>query len=561
MILARPPVRGLEGHEGDGSPLCADHRQAAHVAGALSQSLVERHAVGLDPWHDDGPDAVGRPRGRGRARPRRPPRPRPHERWARRRVPAPRPPALRELPRRPFTALHEVDVDVDVPALSRSTSATARRSRTTRFHDSYDADAVERWWRVLRLTDDVFSSFRSRFTGKASPSQLFWHGFDLAHARYTGGRRPRSRRRPRTAEAYSHELISFGWWPGDDRLTPYPAFYAYTAPEPPGLRDHPLRPTAAAWHDTGNGSLAILAYDDVRATGAPALTCSSSSRAPTARVRRPRTGTSPVWQRLRRAIPGKTASPDGLPLPLRSTASRASPPAPARIAIADPPANAEAVLRQARALRRGGRRGRRLPRARPDAATRSRTCCSRTRCSTASRPRSRRSSQGSADLLPRARGRRAAAPPQPDLQLRGRRAPRPRPRRRRRSPTCRPTASSTSAARSRRATTSAADDPRRRRRRAVRPRPALRGRGRARARRPRRGLRGHVGPDPAERRGGARRRDRAAQPLRQPDHRRPRRGPQAAVPRRSPRAAWPPTSTPPPARASRRPTSPGTGRR
>ena len=78
---------------------------------------------------------------------------------------------------------------------------------------------------------------------------------------------------------------------------------------------------------------------------------------------------------------------------------------------------------------------------------------------------------------------------------------------------------------------------------------------------PRRDLRGHVGPDPAERRGGARRRDRPAQPLRQPDHRRPRRGPQAAVPLARPRAAWPPTSTRPPARASRRPTSPGTARR
>jgi hypothetical protein len=74
---------------------------------------------------------------------------------------------------------------------------------------------------------------------------------------------------PVTAEAYSHEVIAFGWWPGDDRRTPFPAFYSYTAPEPSGLADRPLEPGAAAWQDTGNGSLAVLPYDDVRAAPDP----------------------------------------------------------------------------------------------------------------------------------------------------------------------------------------------------------------------------------------------------------------------------------------------------
>ncbi len=151
-------------------------------------------------------------------------------------------------------------------------------------HDSYDPHAVARFWTILRLTDAALATFRSRFAGKASPTHLFWHSFDLAHARYSGRRAPAMPDAdPVTREAYSHEVIAFGWWPGDDRRTPYPAFYSYTAPEPDGLRDRPLAPAAAAWQDTGNGSLAVLPYDDVRAAADPAadllLFCERAYRA------------------------------------------------------------------------------------------------------------------------------------------------------------------------------------------------------------------------------------------------------------------------------------------
>jgi len=138
-------------------------------------------------------------------------------------------------------------------------------------HDRYDAHAVERFWRILRITDAVLGRFASGFAGKASPIHLFWHSFDLAHARFSGRRAPElPGADPVTAEAYSHEVIAFGWWPGDDRRTPFPAFYSYTSPEPAGLRERPLQPGAAAWQDTGNGSLALLPYDDVRAAPDPA---------------------------------------------------------------------------------------------------------------------------------------------------------------------------------------------------------------------------------------------------------------------------------------------------
>ena len=137
-------------------------------------------------------------------------------------------------------------------------------------HDSYDSDAVERWWTILRATDGVLARFASRFNGKTSPTQLFWHGFDLAHSRYSGRRAPAIEGAdPVTKEAYSHEVIAFGWWPGDDRRNPYPAFYSYTSPEPDGLPDQPLRPAEAEWQDTGNGSLAVLPYDAMRSAADP----------------------------------------------------------------------------------------------------------------------------------------------------------------------------------------------------------------------------------------------------------------------------------------------------
>ena len=138
-----------------------------------------------------------------------------------------------------------------------------------REHRSYDADAVARWWAVLRSAADAFGEFSGRFSGKTSPVQLFWHSFDLAVTRFSGRRAPPSEGAdPVTAEAYTHEVVSFGFWAGDDRI-PMPAFYSYTAPEPPGLVEQPLAPAAAAWQTGPTGSLALLPYEDVRAAPDP----------------------------------------------------------------------------------------------------------------------------------------------------------------------------------------------------------------------------------------------------------------------------------------------------
>ena len=137
-------------------------------------------------------------------------------------------------------------------------------------HASWDHEAVGRFGRILDWSDSVFEEFSSWFNGKTSPVHLFWHGFDLAVTRFSGRPSPSSSADPVTREAYSHEVISFGFWPGDDNV-PDAAYYSYTAPEPKGLRDEPL--AVGSWTPSGeSSSLAILPYEDVRTSADPRQT-------------------------------------------------------------------------------------------------------------------------------------------------------------------------------------------------------------------------------------------------------------------------------------------------
>ena len=141
-----------------------------------------------------------------------------------------------------------------------------------REHASYDREAVERYWRSLVWVDWVFREFAAWFCGKTSPVQLFWHSFDLAVSRFSGQRAPvAADADASTREAYSHEVISFGFWAGDANIR-MPAFYSYTAPEPAALTDCPLRPATATWSAAGPSSLALLPYDDVRTADDPQAT-------------------------------------------------------------------------------------------------------------------------------------------------------------------------------------------------------------------------------------------------------------------------------------------------
>jgi hypothetical protein len=133
-------------------------------------------------------------------------------------------------------------------------------------HRSYDREAVDRFWRALRSIARVFSESRSDFVGKCSPPHFFWGAFDLALTRFSGRLAPPREGPAFMREAYSHEVISHGFWPGSGPVRE-PAFYAYAVPEPPGLKTAPVRPDAAYYH--GELGEFILPYDAVRTSGTP----------------------------------------------------------------------------------------------------------------------------------------------------------------------------------------------------------------------------------------------------------------------------------------------------
>ena len=136
-------------------------------------------------------------------------------------------------------------------------------------HASYDREYVERFFQIISAAEQVFREFRGRFIGKCSPVHLFWHSFDLAVTRFSGRPAPIAEGAdPVTREAYSHEVISAGFWAGDANVRGA-AFYAYAAPEPAGLREEPLRPSSARWVESNGSSMALLMYDDLRASATP----------------------------------------------------------------------------------------------------------------------------------------------------------------------------------------------------------------------------------------------------------------------------------------------------
>jgi hypothetical protein len=128
-------------------------------------------------------------------------------------------------------------------------------------HASYETAHVESFRRILIHSDRIFKKFRTRFIGKCSPVHFFWGSFDLAVTRFSG--RPATLAPdadPVTREAYSHEVISCGFWPGDRRFK-QPAYYSYTAPAPAGLDQERYWNTQL--------SEFLLSYDDVRQAESP----------------------------------------------------------------------------------------------------------------------------------------------------------------------------------------------------------------------------------------------------------------------------------------------------
>ena len=135
-----------------------------------------------------------------------------------------------------------------------------------RLHHSYDPTYANRVWRILARSAHILDDARCHFVGKCSPVHFFWGAFDLAVTRFSGRPAPPRDGPAFAREAYSHEVISHGFWPGSGPLLEA-AYYAYAAPEPPGFKEARVEPASAYYHrELGEF---ILPYEAVRTTADP----------------------------------------------------------------------------------------------------------------------------------------------------------------------------------------------------------------------------------------------------------------------------------------------------
>jgi len=166
--------------------------------------------------------------------------------------------------------LRELEITVDIYEVPNEVPDPIPFSQD-HSHRSYDAAAAHAFWRILLQGDRILKRFRSAFIGKTSPVHFFWGSFDLAVTRFSGRAAPLH---PGgvpglpdavVREAYSHEVSSAGFWPGNDSF-PEGAFYSYAYPEPPGYRSRPV--TQGARFEPALGEF-ILPYETVRKSSDP----------------------------------------------------------------------------------------------------------------------------------------------------------------------------------------------------------------------------------------------------------------------------------------------------
>ena len=167
-----------------------------------------------------------------------------------------------------MAALAELGISVKIWPMPVEIPSPIRFTKDSQ-HKSYDAASASIWWRAMGRSAEVMNEFRALFIGKSSPVHFWWGGFDLAVTRFNGRRAPeRAGADAMTKEAYSHEVISAGFWPGSGTLNE-PAYYAYAAPPPEGFSDASVRPPQAFYGDAGAGGEFFLKYEDVRTSPLP----------------------------------------------------------------------------------------------------------------------------------------------------------------------------------------------------------------------------------------------------------------------------------------------------
>ena len=177
-----------------------------------------------------------------------------------------KPQSVAEFYREFMATLDSMGIDVKIWPMPVEVPNPIRFDQDTQ-HASYDRSHAERFWRILVSLEPIFQKFRGEFLGKNSPTHFFWGSFDLALTRFSGRRAPERAGVDRiTREAYSHEVSSVGWWPGDAELGGH-VIYSYAAPEPAAFKDYAVKPAQARYDDRLKEFL--LLYEDVRTAADP----------------------------------------------------------------------------------------------------------------------------------------------------------------------------------------------------------------------------------------------------------------------------------------------------
>ncbi len=170
-----------------------------------------------------------------------------------------------------FRKLRELGIDVTIFSMP-SELDNAIPFEEDNIHQAYDARQMEQFWQALVRIHNVFTRFRARFTGKCSPVHFFWGAFDLAVTRFSGRDAPRHEGKAPNMparvmqEAYSHEVSSCGFWPGNDAY-PHASFYAYCYPAPEAFATQPVQPEATFFSPEMGEFL--LSYDAVQQSAHP----------------------------------------------------------------------------------------------------------------------------------------------------------------------------------------------------------------------------------------------------------------------------------------------------
>jgi hypothetical protein len=177
-----------------------------------------------------------------------------------------RPQTVADFYREVMASLEEMGLGVKIWPMPVELPSPGIRFDQDTEHRSYNPLYANRCWRIFLQVSRVFAASQCEFVGKCSPVHFFWGGFDLAVTRFSGRLAPPREGPAFMREAYSHEVISHGFWPGSGLLLE-PAFYSYAVPEPPGLKEARVLPEAAYYHrELGEF---ILPYEAVRNAASP----------------------------------------------------------------------------------------------------------------------------------------------------------------------------------------------------------------------------------------------------------------------------------------------------